>query len=88
LIKQRKFKVNTPLEVIWRDTVADSRWMGSALAMDKEPDDLVASIGFFYKWDKKRLYISSMVGMCNRDRSTIPIGMIEKIYAHKSKLKL
>lgn len=86
MIKQKKLKRDTLVEVLWRDTIADSRWQGDT--MDKEPDDLIASVGYFYKWDKKRLYISSMVGMCNRDRSTIPIGMIEKIYAHKSKLKL
>lgn len=79
MIKQRKFKKNAKLEVIWRDTVADPKWVDSKDDMEKEPNDMITSLGYFYKWDKKRIYISPMVGAGSRDKTTIPIGCIESI---------
>lgn len=74
----KKYKKDTRLEVFFRDIVQNPKWQ-SEQSIDKDPDDICAVIGYYYKHDKERLYLSHMISSNERDKTTIPIGAIVKI---------
>jgi len=74
----RKYKQNQRIEVLWLDTVQDSRWQ-SKEQMDSSPEGLCATIGYYYKHDKEYLYMSHTISGKDRDKTAIPLGTIKKV---------
>jgi hypothetical protein len=73
----RRYKKNQRLEVYWLDTVQDPKWQTKE-GMEKEPDALCLTIGYYYKHDKQYLYISHTISGRDRDKTTIPLGAIKR----------
>ena len=74
----RKYKTDQRIEVFWLDTVQDPKWQ-SKESMNKVPDALCVTLGYFYKYDKEYLYMSHTISGKERDKTTIPLGSIKKI---------
>ena len=74
----RKYKLNQRLEVYWLDTIQDPRWQ-SGEDMNKEPDALCTTIGYYYKADKQYVYLSHTISGKDRDKTTIPLGTVKKV---------
>lgn len=74
----RKYKLNQRLEVCWLDTVQDPKWQTQE-QMEKEPDSLCVTLGYYYKHDKQYLYLSHTISGKDRDKTTIPLGVIKKV---------
>lgn len=80
-MKQKNFKMDTLLEVIWADIIEDSGWLKLSEAKDHNACDC-KSVGYFLNGDKKVLRMSSSIQFShNNERSVtvIPWGCIEKI---------
>ena len=75
----RRYKRNQRIEVYWLDTIQDPKWQ-SEHEMEKEPDALCATIGYYYKHDKQFLYLSHTISGKDRDKTTIPLGTIKKVF--------
>ena len=74
----KRFKKNQRIEVFWYDTVQDPKWQTQE-QMDKEPDCLCATMGYYYKRDKQFLYLSHTISSNERDKTTIPLGTIKEV---------
>jgi len=74
----RTYKRNRKIEVFWRDTVQDPQWQPDS-EMDKEPDALCSTIGYYHHHDKHYLYLSHTIASKERDKTTIPLGCVVKV---------
>ena len=74
----RKFKKDQRIEVFWLDADQNPKWQNEA-QMNKPPDSLCVTLGYFYKYDKDFIYLSHTMSGKERDRTTIPLGVIKKI---------
>ena len=79
----RRYKRNQKLEVFWLDTVQDPKWQTKE-SMEKEPDALCTTIGYYYKHDKQYVYLSHTLSGHDRDKTTIPLGAIKRVVRLKS----
>jgi len=80
----RRYKRNRRLEVFWYDIVQDPKWLPET-EMNREPDCLCATLGYYHHHDKQFLYLSHTISSKERDKTTIPLGCIKKVIAIKDK---
>ena len=74
----RTYKRNKRIEVFWLDTVQDPRWQSES-EVNKEPDALCCTLGYYHHHDKRFLYMSHTIASKERDKTTIPLGCIKKV---------
>jgi len=80
------FEKDDSIEVFWIDIHHESSWLSEADAA-KRPAADCRSLGYFLKKDDEALYLSSTVGLkdkdsnkgAERDRLFIPLGCIKRI---------
>lgn len=77
-MRLKKFKKHTRLEIIWNDTVSESKWC-SKEEIKKFTTAKISTIGMFLENSKKDIKVAGSVVKDESDITIIPWSVIDKI---------